>query len=162
MTPQPALTAPRRGHAPWHTALTLVVLLAAAYLVRRHWPVLHSGAVRLTLADQGWLLAAGVAALATWPCAALAQQGAVPGRLPQGRLLAGQFAATAANQVLPAGLGGGVVNLRLLTRCGLPFAAAATAITVKGTAGALVRAALIAGLLAVCPGVLRVPPAGGA
>ncbi|CCK25320.1 hypothetical protein BN159_0941 [Streptomyces davaonensis JCM 4913] len=158
MTPEPLVAAPaRRRSAYWHTALSLTVLVAAAWLARRHWPVLETGAVRLALADQGWLLVAATAAVGTWLCAALAQQGAVPERLPRGRLVAAQFAASAANHVLPAGLGAGVVNLRFLMRSGLPAARAATAVAVKGTAGVVVRAALIASLAAACPGVLRLP-----
>ncbi|MFE6617973.1 YbhN family protein [Streptomyces sp. NPDC057740] len=161
MTSEHLLDAPQRRRAYWHAALTLVVLTVVVCLARRHWPVLETGAVRLAVADRGWLLAAALATLATWPCSALAQQGAVPGRLPPGRLVAGQFAGSAANHVLPAGVGAGAVNLRLLVRCGIPIADAATAIVVKGTAGALVRGALLAVLFAACPGVLRVPHLGG-
>ena len=50
-----------------------------------------------------------------------------------------QFAASAANHILPAGLGAGVVNLRFLMRCGLPPARAATALAVKSIAGAAAR-----------------------
>ncbi|MFH0518374.1 lysylphosphatidylglycerol synthase domain-containing protein [Streptomyces sp. M41] len=152
MTPQQVLPAPQRRHSYWHTALTLAVLAAVVWLARRHWPVIETGAVRLAVADRGWLLLAATATLATWPCSALAQQGAVPGRLPPGRLVAAQFAASAANHVLPAGLGAGVVGLRFLLRCGIPFAGAVTAVAVKGAAGAVVRGALIAVLMAVWPG----------
>ncbi|MGV9455266.1 lysylphosphatidylglycerol synthase domain-containing protein [Streptomyces sp. NPDC003635] len=158
MTPEPlAPASTRRRAAYWHTALTLAVVVAACWLARRHWPMLETGAVRLAVADQGWLLVAGTAALGTWLCAALAQQGAVPERLPRGRLVAAQFAASAANHVLPAGLGAGAVNLRFLMRCRLTAGRAATAVAVKGLAGVIVRAALIAGLAVACPGVLRFP-----
>ncbi|MFE7271670.1 YbhN family protein [Streptomyces sp. NPDC057623] len=161
MTPEQFLPAPQRRRAYWHAALTLVVLTAVVCLARRHWPVLETGAVRLAVADQGWLLVAALATLATWPCSALAQQGAVPRGLPPGRLVAGLFAASTANHILPAGLGAGGVTLRLLIRCGIPLADAATAVLVKGTAGALVRGALIAVLFAACPGMLHLPHLGG-
>ncbi|MGW7662249.1 lysylphosphatidylglycerol synthase domain-containing protein [Streptomyces sp. NPDC054756] len=161
MTPDPALTPARRARAYAHTALTLAVLLAVVWLARRHWPVLHTGAVRLAAADRAWLLAAAAATLTTWPCAALAQQGAVLRRLPPTALLGAQFAASAAGHVLPVGLGSGAVNLRYLVRAGLPLARAAIAMAVKGTAGVAVRAALIAGLVLACPGVLRLPRVGG-
>ncbi|MCL7424954.1 lysylphosphatidylglycerol synthase domain-containing protein [Streptomyces sp. YS415] len=158
MTPEPLPAAPTRRRAAYgHTALSLTVLVAAIWLARRHWPVLETGAVRLAVADQGWLLVAGTAAIGTWLCAALAQQGAVPERLPPGRLVAAQFAASAANHVLPAGLGAGAVNLRFLMRCGLPAGRAATGVAVKGAAGVIVRAVLIASLAVACPGVLRAP-----
>ncbi|MEV0174658.1 lysylphosphatidylglycerol synthase domain-containing protein [Streptomyces sp. NPDC050803] len=159
MTPEPLVASPTRRRAYWQTAFSLVVLLAAVWLARRHWPVLETGAVRLAVADQGWLLVAGTAAVGTWLCSALAQQGAVSRRLPPGRLVAAQFAASAANHVLPAGLGAGAVNLRFLMRCGLPAARSATAVAVKGTAGVIVRGVLIAVLTVACPGVLRVPEA---
>ncbi|WP_033280357.1 lysylphosphatidylglycerol synthase transmembrane domain-containing protein [Streptomyces sp. NRRL F-525] len=150
-------TTRRRRHAYWQTALTLAVLVAVVCMVRRHWPVLESGAGRLAVADQGWLLVAGTAALGTWVSSALAQQGAVPQRLPGRRLVASQLAASAANHVLPAGLGAGAVNLRFLMRCGLPVGRSASALAVKATAGVAVRIVLIGVLAAVCPGVLRVP-----
>ncbi|MFJ8058155.1 YbhN family protein [Streptomyces sp. NPDC096142] len=159
MTAPPALTpAPTRKRAYWQAALTLAVLVTVVCLVRRHWPVLASGAGRLAAADQGWMLVAATAALGTWVSSALAQQGAVPQRLPGGRLVAAQLAASAANHVLPAGLGAGAVNLRFLMRCGLPVGRSASALAVKATAGVVVRIVLIGVLAAVCPGVLRVPP----
>lgn len=160
-TEQVTVTALRR-RAYWPTALTFAVLAGVAYLARRHWPLLETGALRLAVADQGWLLTGGAAAAATWACSALAQQGAVTRRLPFGRLVAAQFAASAANHLLPAGLGAGAVNLRFLMRCGLPAGRSATALAVKATAGAVARGALIAVLATACPGVLRIPHVSGA
>lgn len=148
---------PGRRQACWHTLVCLTLLLGAAYLGRRHWPLVESGALRLAVARQGWLLAGAAAALATWPASALAQQGAVARRLPGPRLLAAQFAASAANHLLPAGLGAGAVNLRFLMRCGLPVGRSAGALAVKATAGAAVRLVLIAALAPLCPGLLRLP-----
>ncbi|MFI1169039.1 YbhN family protein [Streptomyces sp. NPDC020801] len=146
-----------RRRAWWHTGATLALLICAACLAHRHWPVLETGAGRLAGADQGWLLVGATAAVATWTCSALAQQGAVAEALPGGRLVAAQFAASAANHVLPAGLGAGAVNLRFMMRCGLSAGRSASALAVKATAGVLARAALIAVLAVACPGVLRVP-----
>ncbi|MFE1885995.1 lysylphosphatidylglycerol synthase transmembrane domain-containing protein [Streptomyces diastatochromogenes] len=158
----PLLTAPAdfalgRRRAYWHTLVCLAVLLGAAYVARRHWPTVQTGALRLAVADQGWLLLGAVAAVGTWAASALAQQGAVAQRLPGPRLLAAQFAACAANHLLPAGLGAGAVNLRFLMRCGLPAGRSAGALAVKATAGAAVRLALIAVLAPLCPGLLRLP-----
>jgi uncharacterized membrane protein YbhN (UPF0104 family) len=159
MTAPPALTpTTTRKRAYWQAALTLAVLATVVCLVRRHWSVLASGAGRLAGADQGWMLVAATAALGTWVSSALAQQGAVPQRLPGRRLVAAQLAASAANHVLPAGLGAGAVNLRFLMRCGLPVGRSASALAVKATAGVVVRIVLIGVLAAVCPGVLRLPP----
>ncbi|MFJ3660198.1 lysylphosphatidylglycerol synthase domain-containing protein [Streptomyces sp. NPDC090119] len=148
---------PRLRGLVWQTALLLCVLLFLAYLTQRYWPTVRDGAVRLTLADQGWLSVAAVAAVGTWAASALAQQGAVTERLPGVRLVAAQFAACAANHLLPAGIGAGAVNLRFLLRCGLPMGRSAGALAVKGGAGGVSRLALIALLVPFCPGLLRVP-----
>ncbi|MFF4056385.1 lysylphosphatidylglycerol synthase domain-containing protein [Streptomyces sp. NPDC001668] len=157
MTSGQAVAAPTRRRLCGQLALTVAVLTVAGCLARRHLPVLETGAVRLAVADQGWLLAAGTAAAATWMCSALAQQGAVLRPLPPRRLVAAQFAASAAGQLLPAGLGSGAVNLRFLMRCGLSAGCAATALAAKATVGGLVRAALVAVLATACPGVLGLP-----
>ncbi|MFG3288542.1 lysylphosphatidylglycerol synthase domain-containing protein [Streptomyces sp. NPDC048179] len=146
----------RRG-VYWQGGVCLALLVCAGWLLRRHWPTVEHGALRLAVADQGWLLVAAVAAVGTWASSALAQQGAVTSRLPGGRLVAAQFAASAANHVLPAGLGAGAVNLRFLMRCGLPAGRGASALAVKAAAGAVVRLALIAVLAPACPGLLRSP-----
>ncbi|MEV6837090.1 lysylphosphatidylglycerol synthase domain-containing protein [Streptomyces sp. NPDC051133] len=76
-------------------------------------------------------------------------------RSPWGRLVAAQFAAGAANHLLPAGAGATVVNLRFLTRCGLSTRRAATAPAVKAAVGGTVRCALGLALLAASPGTVR-------
>jgi uncharacterized membrane protein YbhN (UPF0104 family) len=161
----PATSAPRafrltslRGRAPWQAAVTLAVLVGAAFLARHHWPVIEAGSARLAGADPGWLLFAATATVSTWACSALAQQGAVAEGLPGARLVAVQFAASAANHLLPAGAGAGAVNLRFLTRCGLSVPRSATALAVKATAGAVSRGALIVVLALAGPGLLRLPP----
>ncbi|MEU2618015.1 lysylphosphatidylglycerol synthase domain-containing protein [Streptomyces sp. NPDC007157] len=146
----------RRG-VYWQTGLCLALLAGAGWLLRRHWPTVEHGALRLVVADQRWLLVAALAAVGTWASSALAQQGAVVHRLPGGRLVAAQFAASAANHLLPAGLGAGAVNLRFLMRCGLPAGRSASALAVKAAAGAVVRLVLIAVLAPACPGLLRIP-----
>ncbi|MGW3494531.1 lysylphosphatidylglycerol synthase transmembrane domain-containing protein [Streptomyces sp. NPDC001020] len=146
-----------RRRVPWRAAGTLAVLVGAAFVAWHHWPVIETGADRLAGADRGWLLLGALATVSTWMCSALAQQGAVAEALPGGRLLAVQFAASAANHVLPQGIGAGAVNLRFLSRCGLPVARAATALAVKTAAGAVTRGALIAGLALTGPGLLSLP-----
>ncbi|MFG2385109.1 lysylphosphatidylglycerol synthase transmembrane domain-containing protein [Streptomyces avermitilis] len=148
---------PERTRTRWHAVAALLVLVGALFLAHHHWPVIEAGAGRLAAADRRWLLVGATAAVSTWVSSALAQQGAVAQPLPGGRLVAVQFAASAANHVLPAGIGAGAVNLRFLTRCGLPVARSATALAVKTVAGAVVRGVLIAVLALACPGVLRIP-----
>ncbi|KOV72066.1 membrane protein [Streptomyces sp. AS58] len=160
--PGPSGTPSARVRACWPVLLTLAVLVVAVVLARRHWPVLETGAGRLAVADHPWLLAAAAAVVTTWLCSALAQQGAVAQPLPAGRLVAAQFAASAANHVLPAGLGAGAVNLRFLMRCGLPAARSLTALAVKTAAGGIVRGTLIVVLALACPGLLHLPQVPGA
>lgn len=165
MSAPPGVVAPTRRRAHWRgvRVLALLALLAGALcLVRGQWSAVAHGAGLLAAADHGWLLVAACAALATWAAAGLAQQGAVPERLPVRRLVAAQFAASSANHLLPAGLGAGAVNLRFLIRRGLTTGRAATALAVKATANAAVRCALIAALAPLCPGVLRTPRLPGA
>lgn len=157
MTADQVAAAPGRRRVYGQLALTLAVLTATGWLARSHWSLLETGALRLAVADPGWLLLAATAAAVTWMCSALAQQGAVLRPLPTRRLVAAQFAAGAAGQLVPAGLGSGAVNLRFLMRCGLSAGRSATALAVKATAGGLTRAALIAVLATASPRVLGLP-----
>ncbi|MFY4720872.1 lysylphosphatidylglycerol synthase domain-containing protein [Streptomyces sp. LaBMicrA B280] len=144
----PATVGRRRYVQP---GITLIAFAAAGGMLAAHRTALDTGADRLAAADGEWLVLACVAAAATWVCAAVAQQGAVRERLPRGRLVAAQFAAGAANHLLPAGAGAAVVNLRFLTRCGLSTRRAATALAVKAAVGGAVRCALGVALLVASP-----------
>jgi uncharacterized membrane protein YbhN (UPF0104 family) len=127
----------------------------------QHWPMLDSGTDQLVSADWQWLLAAGLATVLAWVCAACALHGSVVEALPAGRLLATQFAASAANHILPVGVGGNAVNLRFLIRCGLTPTRSAAALTVRGLASGVVRVALLLALFAAFPHALdmgRVSP----
>jgi uncharacterized membrane protein YbhN (UPF0104 family) len=75
--------------------------------------------------------------------------------LPPGRLLATQFAAGAANHVLPAGLGAGAVNLRFLTRRGISLTRSSAALALYVLAEVVGRAVLLLVLLAAYPHALR-------
>ncbi|MFJ4206524.1 YbhN family protein [Streptomyces sviceus] len=151
----PSIVAGRRPY--WQMGITLAVLLAAVGMIASHRATLDSGTDQLAAADRGWLLLACLAAMATWVCAAVAQQGTVAERLPTGRLVAAQFAACAANHLLPAGAGAAVVNLRFLTRCGLSTRRSATALAVKAAAGGIVRCVLGVALLVTSPGTVPLP-----
>ncbi|MFF6993184.1 lysylphosphatidylglycerol synthase domain-containing protein [Streptomyces sp. NPDC010273] len=139
----------------WQAGITLAVLVAAVGMLAAHRAMLDSGTDQLAAADEEWLLLACLAAVATWGCAAVAQQGAVAERLPRGRLVAAQFAASAANHVLPAGAGAAAVNLRFLTKCGLSTRRSATALAVKAAVGGFVRCVLGVALLLASPGTVR-------
>ena len=144
------------GRRPYlQLGITLIVLAAAGWMLAAHRATLDSGTDRLAAADGEWLVLACLAAVGTWVCAAVAQQGAVVEPLPRGRLVAAQFAAGAANHLLPAGAGATVVNLRFLTRCGLSTRRSVTALAVKAAVGGIVRCALGVALLVASPGTVR-------
>ncbi|MGP2440385.1 lysylphosphatidylglycerol synthase transmembrane domain-containing protein [Streptomyces sp. JW3] len=132
----------------------LPLLLVAVVAVRQR-SVLAEGIGHLATARWPWLLAAVAATCLTWVAAACTRQGAVVERLPGRRLLATQFAAGAANHLLPSGLGAGAVNLRFLTVCGLPLARSSAALALYLLAESVGRVALLGALLLAFPGALR-------
>ncbi|MEU9287656.1 lysylphosphatidylglycerol synthase domain-containing protein [Streptomyces sp. NPDC048275] len=130
--------------------LALVLVVAV-----RHWSVLVEGFGHLRRAEWPWLLAAALATCLTWVAAAVTRQGAVMERLPARRLLATQFAAGAANHLLPTGLGASAVNLRFMTVCGVPLARSSAALALYLLAESIARVGLLMGLLIAFPGALR-------
>jgi len=149
------VTAPGRRRVYGQLALTLAVLTATGYLARSHWSALETGALRLALADPGWLLVAATAAAVTWMCSALAQQGAVLRTLPARRLVAAQFAAGAANHVLPASLGAHAVTLRFLRGQGVPLARATASLALYSLVRPIAKTLVLVGFLVTLPGLLR-------
>ncbi|GGL65931.1 membrane protein [Streptomyces fumigatiscleroticus] len=121
----------------------------------RHRAVLAEGFGHLATAEWPWLLAAAGATCLTWVAAAFTRQGAVVERLPRRRLLATQFAAGAANHLLPTGLGASAVNLRFMTVCGLPPARSAAALALYLLAETVGRLTLLGALLLAFPDALR-------
>jgi uncharacterized membrane protein YbhN (UPF0104 family) len=135
--------------------LCLLPLLLVAVVAVQHRSVLVDGFGQLRSAEWPWLVAAAGATCLTWVAAAFTRQGAVVERLPARRLLATQFAAGAANHLLPTGLGAGAVNLRFLTVCGLPLARSSAALALFLLAESIARLTLLAGLLIAFPDALR-------
>ncbi|MFK0121052.1 YbhN family protein [Streptomyces sp. NPDC090994] len=150
---------PRRARrVPAHRirqVLCLLPLVLVAVVAVRQRSVLAEGVRHLATASWPWLLAAVAATCLTWVAAACTRQGAVVQRLPGGRLLATQFAAGAANHLLPSGLGAGAVNLRFMTVCGLPLARSSAALALYLLAESVGRVALLGVLLLAFPGALR-------
>ncbi|MFD9094763.1 YbhN family protein [Streptomyces collinus] len=148
-----------RGRPPRRAAVRRVLCLAPLVLVGvvavRHRSVLAEGFGQLRTASWPWLLAAAGATCLTWVAAAFTRQGAVVQPLPKGRLLATQFAAGAANHLLPTGLGAGAVNLRFMTVCGVPLARSSAALALYLLAECVGRLGLLAVLLTVFPDALR-------
>ncbi|MER5177368.1 lysylphosphatidylglycerol synthase domain-containing protein [Streptomyces sp. NPDC002896] len=144
---------PRR--LPVREVLCLLPLALVLVVAVRHWPVLVEGFRRLAGAEWPWLLAAVGATCLTWVAAAFTRQGALVERLPSLRLLATQFAAGAANHLLPSGLGAGAVNLRFMAVCGVPLARSSAALALYLLAESVGRVGLLLMLLFAFPNALR-------
>ncbi|MER6443186.1 MULTISPECIES: lysylphosphatidylglycerol synthase transmembrane domain-containing protein [unclassified Streptomyces] len=156
--PQTPPRGPLKGlsrRLPLRSALCLIPLALVLVVGVRHRSVLVEGFGHLRAAEWPWLLAAVAATCLTWVAAAVTRQGAVVERLPARRLLATQFAAGAANHLLPTGLGASAVNLRFMTVCGVPLARSSAALALYMLAESVARLALLAGLLLAFPGALR-------
>ncbi|MFJ6836191.1 YbhN family protein [Streptomyces sp. NPDC091209] len=136
--------------------LCLLPLALVLVVAVRHRSVLVEGFGHLRSAEWPWLVAAAAATCLTWVAAAVTRQGAVMERLPARRLLATQFAAGAANHLLPTGLGAGAVNLRFMTVCGVPLARSSAALALYLLAESVARLTLLLGLLIAFPGALQV------
>jgi uncharacterized membrane protein YbhN (UPF0104 family) len=154
-----AETRPRPAGAwqrvPWRTVICLIPLLGVGIWASGHWPVITSGSRELWAANRYWLLAAVFVTALGWVANAVARQGSVLEPLPPGRLLATQFAATAAGQLAPAGVGAGALNLRFLRACGVPLGRTSAAIALYSVCESAGRVTLLAVMLAACPHALR-------
>ncbi|MGC5566084.1 lysylphosphatidylglycerol synthase transmembrane domain-containing protein [Streptomyces sp. FR-108] len=144
-----------RGRLPVRQILCLLPLALVAVVGVRNRSVLAEGFGHLASARWPWLLAAAAATCLTWVAAAVTRQGALVQRLPKRRLLAAQFAAGAANHLLPTGLGASAVNLRFMTVCGVPPARSASALALYLLAESVARVGLLLALLIAFPDALR-------
>lgn len=159
---RPGIAAPARrrvplSRVPLSTWAALLLIVLAVGPITTRWQLIHAAVYQLGAADRDWLLVAAAATASTWVSSAIAQQGAVVRRLPPGRLIAAQLAASAANHILPTGIGGSAVNARFLYRCGVSAGRCATALAVKAFAACAVRLVLVAMLAVALPGVLAFP-----
>jgi putative heme transporter len=146
---------PPRRQLPLRQILCLLPLVAVAFWMAGHWSVIGSGVRQALDADGSWLLAAMASTTLGFVAVSFARQGTVVERLPPGRLLITQFAAGAANHLLPAGIGGGAVNIRFMARCGLPPARYSAALALYFLAEAVSRVGLLLVLLLAFPDALR-------
>ncbi|WP_243741181.1 lysylphosphatidylglycerol synthase domain-containing protein [Streptomyces sp. 8K308] len=135
--------------------LCLLPIVAVAVWLVHNRSHLSSG-VRQALDGNGyWMLAAVASTLLGWVAVSFARQGTVLERLPAGRLLVTQFAAGAANHLLPSGIGAGAVNIRFMARCGLPPARYSAALALYYLAEGVARVTLLLALLLAFPEALR-------
>ncbi|MGW0822834.1 lysylphosphatidylglycerol synthase transmembrane domain-containing protein [Streptomyces sp. NPDC002845] len=140
---------------PVRRILCLLPLALVLFVAVRHRSVLTDGFAHLATARWPWLAAAVGATCLTWVAAAFTRQGALVERLPARRLLATQFAAGAANHLLPTGLGASAVNLRFMTVHGVPLARSSAALALYLLAESIARVGLLLALLLAFPGALR-------
>jgi uncharacterized membrane protein YbhN (UPF0104 family) len=131
----------------------LPLLLVALWAVL-DWRAVRDGIVRLASADPRWLLLALVFTGLGWLTAACVRQGALPERLPTGLLIASQFAAGAANHVLPASIGAHAVTLRFLLGRGIPLARATASLALYSVVRPIAKTLVLLVFLVACPGVL--------
>jgi glycosyltransferase 2 family protein len=129
------LSAPPRPARVVTYCVAVVVPAGAVAWIAANRATVDAGTDLLGGAAQGWFVGAFAVAAMTWVAGAVCQQGAVLERLPTGRLLAVQFAGSAANHILPAGLGVATVNMRFLRHRGLSRASALNAVGLNTCAG---------------------------
>ncbi|UQX86612.1 YbhN family protein [Jatrophihabitans telluris] len=153
-------TAARRRAPAWLTPLAAVLLgLSALISVRAAdpdggsdlWALLQSAGSHLL--RWRWQFTAVVAALAAlhYAATAVAARAAAGLRLPLAETMLVQLAASAANRISAAGLGGSATNARYFSRRGLPAAGALGAVAALGVLGAVADIAVLGLLVLVGP-----------
>nr|WP_246007108.1 flippase-like domain-containing protein [Actinomadura pelletieri] len=100
------------------TVVSIVALSIAAYIVIPQVASLDVGTMAST-ASWHWVLVALGAAALTYVAASFMLMGFVPERLPLGRTILAQLAASFVKLVAPAAVGGVAVNTRYLQRSGV-------------------------------------------
>ncbi|MEW2080389.1 lysylphosphatidylglycerol synthase transmembrane domain-containing protein [Streptomyces sp. NPDC005283] len=140
---------------PLRQIACLVPIAAVSLWAAQHWQLITAGGSQLLSADQYWLLLAVTLTVLGWVAVSFTRQGATLEHLPPLRLFVTQFAAGAANHLLPAGLGAGTVNLRFLQRCGLSLPRSSAALALHMLAAGTGRAVLLLALLAASPHALQ-------
>lgn len=154
---RPRLGPPRQGVTRGTVArIGLAILTASAVVVlmARERAMLEAGSDSIARANLLWLAAAAVGTVMLWTAGTVSQLGSIPARVPVLRLFAVQFAGTFANHVVPAGVGGAAVNIRFLSRRGVPRATAAGAVALNIAAGAITHTALLVIALLLAPAAL--------
>ncbi|MFI7409535.1 YbhN family protein [Streptomyces sp. NPDC049627] len=143
-----------RAHLTRHALILLPLLLVGAWAAA-DWRTFQGGAARLASADPWWLLAGLFFTCMGWAAAACVRQGALPERLPPGLLLASQFAAGAANQVLPASIGAHAVTLRFLQGQGISLARGTASLALYSLVKPIAKTLVLLGFLVAFPDLLH-------
>ncbi|WP_329249334.1 lysylphosphatidylglycerol synthase transmembrane domain-containing protein [Streptomyces canus] len=154
--PAPAPAGSRRSPARLtRRLLTLLPVLLIGIWAALDWRALYDGTARLATADPWWLLIGLFYTCLGWVSASVVRQGALPERLPPGLLVASQFAAGAANHVLPASLGAHAVTLRFLRGQGIPLGRATASLALYALVRPIAKTLVLIGFLVALPGLLR-------
>jgi uncharacterized membrane protein YbhN (UPF0104 family) len=125
--------------------VTGVATVVAVYLVSTQLAEVPIGDV-VGGADWRWVAAAVVAMLLNYVGAAFAVLGFVPEPVPFGRTLAAQVTLGFVRLVGPLAVSGSAINLRLLTKSGVPGPQAAASVAAYQLGAVVVTVPLIAGL----------------
>ncbi|WP_151481775.1 lysylphosphatidylglycerol synthase transmembrane domain-containing protein [Streptomyces albicerus] len=137
----------------WALSLLPILVIGAWAVV--DWRAVRDGAARLASADPWWLLAAALFTCLGWVAASVVRQGAIPDRLPPGLLLASQFAAGAANHVLPASIGAHAVTLRFLQGRGIPLSRATASLALYSLVKPIAKTLVLLVFLVAFPDLLH-------
>lgn len=141
-------------------ALTWACPVALIGLLVWHWPTFDTGADALAHADRNWLMIAGASVALMWLAGSCCQLGSTTILVPLPRLIAVQVAGSFANHLLPAGVGGTSLNLRMFRRSGLARGDAAAAVTLNTVAGAIVHVLALVALVIAIPSSNPLGPRG--
>ncbi|MGW2821089.1 lysylphosphatidylglycerol synthase transmembrane domain-containing protein [Streptomyces sp. NPDC001443] len=138
-----------------HRAVVLLPVLLIGVWAAVDWPSVRGGTARLASADPWWLLLAVLLTCLGWVAAAVVRQGSIPDRLPAGLLIASQFAAGAANHVLPASVGAHAVTLRFYRSQGIPLARATASIALYSLARPIAKIPVLLVFVLAFPDMLE-------
>jgi glycosyltransferase 2 family protein len=130
------------------TALSVVALAAAFYLLLPQLADVQRSADAAADADWGWLLLAGVASVFTYGFAAVSLLGSVPQPVPYVPALRMQVASSFAGRIAPASTGSVAVGVRFLQRTGVDATVAATSVGLNMLAGFVVHLVLLLAFVA--------------
>jgi undecaprenyl-diphosphatase len=126
-------------HVARHTIFTVVVLGLVVYLVIPQLGKLPEAWDAIRHADVAWLVVGALATAATFAAGAVQLTGATDRRLALTRTTLAQLAASFANKLTPASIGGLGVRVRFLLRSGLDSAGAVASVTLDTVAGGVVH-----------------------
>lgn len=125
------------------TIISLVAGSVAAYILVSQLANIDVVAL-LSDARPAWLIIAVIGSAITYAAAAMTYLGFVPEKLKTGRTLAAQLATSFANLMTPASVGSLALNVRYISRAGVPAPLAVASVGLSQVTGAAVYLLLLA------------------